>query len=47
MANLAALVLASIGALAVAPAVYSVVAELPAGDGGWDLVSVDPVDQRV
>ena len=25
----------------------SVVAQLPAGDGGWDLLSVDPVDQRL
>ena len=26
---------------------YRVVAQLPAGDGGWDLLSVDPVDQRL
>lgn len=26
---------------------YHVVAALPAGDGGWDLASVDPVDQRL
>jgi YVTN family beta-propeller protein len=26
---------------------YHVVAQLPAGDGGWDLASVDPVDQRL
>lgn len=26
---------------------YHVIAQLPAGDGGWDIVSVDPVDQRV
>jgi YVTN family beta-propeller protein len=26
---------------------YHVVAQLPAGDGGWDIVSVDPVDQRL
>lgn len=26
---------------------YRVVAQLPAGDGGWDLLSVDGVDQRV
>ena len=26
---------------------YHVVAQLPAGDGGWDLLSVDPVAQRV
>ena len=26
---------------------YKVVAQLPAGDGGWDLLSVDPADQRL
>jgi YVTN family beta-propeller protein len=26
---------------------YRVVAQLPAGDGGWDILSVDPVDQRL
>jgi YVTN family beta-propeller protein len=26
---------------------YHVVAQLPAGDGGWDLLSVDPVAQRL
>jgi YVTN family beta-propeller protein len=26
---------------------YAVTARLPAGDGGWDLLSVDPVDQRL
>jgi YVTN family beta-propeller protein len=26
---------------------YHVAASLPAGDGGWDLASVDPVDQRL
>lgn len=26
---------------------YHVVARLPAGDGGWDIASVDPVDQRL
>jgi YVTN family beta-propeller protein len=26
---------------------YHVVAQLPAGDGGWDLASVDPVDERL
>ena len=26
---------------------YHVVAQLPAGDGGWDLLSVDPADQRL
>src|SRR5690349_23090091 len=31
---------------AAAPA-YRVVARLPAGDGGWDILSVDPADQRL
>ena len=26
---------------------YHVVAQLPAGDGGWDILSVDPIDQRL
>ena len=26
---------------------YHVVARLPAGDGGWDILSVDPADQRL
>lgn len=26
---------------------YHVVAQLPAGDGGWDIASVDPIDQRL
>lgn len=26
---------------------YKVVAQLPAGDGGWDLLSVDPLNQRL
>jgi YVTN family beta-propeller protein len=26
---------------------YKIVAQLPAGDGGWDLLSVDPADQRL
>jgi YVTN family beta-propeller protein len=26
---------------------YHVVAQLPAGDGGWDILSVNPVDQRL
>jgi YVTN family beta-propeller protein len=36
--------------LAAAPAAalhYHVVAQLAAGDGGWDILSVDPVDQRL
>ena len=28
-------------------AAYHVVAQLPAGDGGWDLASVDPADHRL
>jgi len=39
-------------ALATAPAdaaapQYHFVAQLPAGDGGWDILSVDPVDRRL
>lgn len=34
-------------ALAAASPAYHVVAQLPAGDGGWDIASVDPVDQRL
>jgi YVTN family beta-propeller protein len=26
---------------------YHVVGQLPAGDGGWDIASVDPIDQRL
>lgn len=40
-----AALLAATGAAA-APQ-YHVVAQLPAGDGGWDIASVDPVDQRL
>src|SRR5436305_2141130 len=44
--------MASLAAAFAAPAAaaaphYHVVAQLPAGDGGWDIVSVDPVDQRL
>jgi YVTN family beta-propeller protein len=40
--------LGSLAALAAAPAPsYSVVAQLPAGDGGWDIANVDPVGQRL
>ncbi|MFL6760812.1 MAG: YncE family protein [Sphingomonas sp.] len=38
------------GAAPPAPAAgpqYRMVAQLPAGDGGWDLLSVDPADQRL
>lgn len=41
----------ALAAAAMAPAAstagYRVVAQLPAGDGGWDLASVDPADQRL
>jgi DNA-binding beta-propeller fold protein YncE len=43
--------IASLAAAFAAPAAaaphYHVVAQLPAGDGGWDILSVDPVDQRL
>src|SRR5437763_5668383 len=44
--------MASFAAAFAAPAAaaaphYHVVAQLPAGDGGWDILSVDPVDQRL
>jgi YVTN family beta-propeller protein len=35
------------GSAAAAPAGYKVVAQLPAGDGGWDLLSVAPSDHRI
>ena len=38
---------ASSGATGPAQAPYKVVAQLHAGDGGWDLLSVDPVAQRL
>jgi|tagenome__1003787_1003787.scaffolds.fasta_scaffold20989001_2 YVTN family beta-propeller protein len=41
-----AAVLAAAAPAAAAPH-YHVVAQLPAGDGGWDILSVDPVDQRL
>ena len=48
MFDLAFRLLASAAALAAAALpTYSVVGELPAGDGGWDLASVDPGDQRL
>jgi len=34
-------------AAAATPAKYHVVAQLPAGDGGWDIASVDAADQRL
>src|SRR5947209_697182 len=45
MASLAAVLCAAPAAAAVPN--YHVVAQLPAGDGGWDILSVDPVDQRL
>ena len=38
---------AMLSASAAAEAHYHVVAQLPAGDGGWDILSVDPVDRRL
>lgn len=38
---------ASYGSTNTSEAQYKVVAHLPAGDGGWDLLSVDPINQRV
>lgn len=48
MLNLVLRMLASAAALSamVVPS-YSVVAQLAAGDGGWDLASVDPTNQRL
>jgi hypothetical protein len=43
---LGALVGAAFHAAAAVPH-YHVVARLPAGDGGWDILSVDPIDQRL
>lgn len=42
-----AALLASPAAAAVPVAHYHVLAQLPAGDGGWDLLSVAPTDQRL
>jgi YVTN family beta-propeller protein len=38
---------AALAAAAAAAPHYHVVAQIPAGDGGWDILSVDPVDQRL
>jgi len=48
MRNVAAMI-AAIAVPSAVPAhpLYHVVATLPAGDGGWDLASVDPVDHRL
>ena len=42
----AALAVSAAGAAAPVPH-YRVIAQLPAGDGGWDLLSVAPADQRL
>ena len=48
MLYLASLLLASLTtATGMAAPSYSVIAQLPAGDGGWDLASVAPIDQRL
>jgi YVTN family beta-propeller protein len=39
--------LAAAATSAAAAPSYHVVAQLPAGDGGWDIASVDPVDRRL
>jgi DNA-binding beta-propeller fold protein YncE len=46
MRSLLIAALTAASAVVVAPH-YHVVARLPAGDGGWDIASVDPVDQRL
>jgi DNA-binding beta-propeller fold protein YncE len=46
LAALVAAVCSAAPAAAAAPH-YHVVARLPAGDGGWDILSVDSVDQRL
>jgi len=47
-AFLAAICLSAIAAAPAPPApLYHVAAKLAAGDGGWDIVSVDPVGQRL
>jgi YVTN family beta-propeller protein len=43
----AAILLASPAHSAASMPHYHVVAQLPAGDGGWDLLSVAPADQRI
>ena len=44
---LAAAAAAAASAVSAAPLTYHVAGQLPAGDGGWDLASVNPVDQRL
>ena len=46
-ALLLAAALAAIAPAAAAPPRYHVIAELPAGDGGWDLASVASADRRL
>jgi YVTN family beta-propeller protein len=41
------MVIAALAATPAAAQTYHVAAQLPAGDGGWDLLSVDPVAQRL
>ncbi len=42
-----ALLLGSVAPTSASEHQYRVVAELPAGDGGWDLLSVDPANQQL
>lgn len=44
---IAAAALGFVVAAASQPTAYRIVAQLPAGDGGWDLLSVAPSDQRL
>lgn len=44
---LAVLLAAASPAAVAAPSHYHVAAQLPAGDGGWDLLSVSPIDHRL
>jgi DNA-binding beta-propeller fold protein YncE len=46
-AFLLALLIASAAQAAPSAPAYRVVAQLPAGDGGWDIASVDPVGRRL
>lgn len=42
-----ALIFGVTGSALAVPSHYRVAAQIAAGDGGWDLLSVDPVDQRL
>ena len=46
-AFLAAICLSAVAAAPAPAPNYHVVGKLAAGDGGWDILSVDPVDQRL